>query len=215
MIKKIIFDLDNTLIKWEDEKNWDKVYNNLLKKYEISIQQFQKVRNIINNYELVEEIFDEKTMQKMINSELEKEYSTEFVKTILETFAECIPEGRDTELEETLKYLSTKYELVVLTNWFGWQQEKRLQKYGIIEYFKKVYGADKFKVKPNKEAYQIAIGDNKTNECIMIGDGIKNDVEGAIKNGLNAILFNPNYEKQKEKDNYKVIRSFNELKSIL
>ena len=215
MIKRIIFDLDNTLIQWEDEKNWDKVYKNISKQYEISAQQFKEVKKMINNYEYVEEIFNEEIMQKMINEILQQKYTTEFIKIILSTFAECVPEQKDAELEEVLKYLSTKYELVVLTNWFGWQQEKRLQKYGIYKYFKNVYGADKFKIKPNKEAYEIAVGDNKPNECIMIGDGIQNDVEGAIQNGLNAILFNPNYNEQKEKNNYKTIKNFNELKSIL
>ena len=43
------------------------------------------------------------------------------------------------EVKNTLKYLSNKYELVVLTNWFTDCQQKRLEKAGILKYFKKVF----------------------------------------------------------------------------
>ena len=215
MIKKIIFDLDNTLITWEDEKNWNKAYKELVQQYKITTEQFDKVKQIMNNYEVLEDIFCKETMQEMINKKLNKEYPIQFLQIILNTFAQCVPEQKNPDLYETLQYLSQKYELVVLTNWFTWEQGKRLEKYGISQYFTRIYGADSFKVKPNKESYDVAIGTNKKDECIMIGDGIKNDVEGAIKNGIQAILYNPNGLNQSKKDDYKVISNFRQLKSIL
>lgn len=214
MIKKIIFDVDNTLIPWDDEENWNKVYDALIIEYELTMDECNDVKNVVNNYELMEDIFAVNKMQKMINSAIQKEYSEKFLQIILEIFAECVPE-RDLELEETIKYLSTKYELVILTNWYTWQQEARLQKFGILQYFTNVYGADHFKIKPNKEAFEVAMGKNKPDECIMIGDGIENDVKPAIKYGLDAILVDYNYDESNQENNFKTIKNVKELREVL
>ncbi len=218
MIKKIIFDLDNTLIKWEDEKNWYRVYEKIKKNYQITPEEFQKIRLSVEEYEKNEDIFNEEKMQKKINNAIGKNLNKEFVQTILKIFADCIPDEKDSELDETLQYLICKYELVILTNWFTWPQEERLEKYGIRKYFTKVHGADKFKLKPNRQAFEVAIGDNKITECIMIGDGIVNDIEGAKKIGLDAILLVNNCNdavEQIRKQEYRVIKNIGELKQIL
>lgn len=214
MIKKIIFDVDNTLIPWLDEENWNKVYNALMKKYELTIDEFKDVKNVVNNYELIEDIFDANKMQKMINSAIQKDYSNDFLEIILSTFAECVPE-KDPKIEETMQYLSSKYELVALTNWFTVEQEKRLDKFGILSYFTKVYGADTFKIKPNKEAFDVAIGSNLPSECLMVGDGIENDVKPAIKYGLDAILVDNNYSKTNQENKFKTIKNVTELRKLL
>lgn len=215
MIKRIIFDLDNTLIKWDDEENWNKVYNSLSNKYGITNQELTSVKGVLNNYELLANTFNKQMMQKMVNNALQKEYSVDFVETILKTFETCVPDEKNQQLEKTLSYLGSKYELVVLTNWYEEQQKIRLDKYGILKYFKNVYGADHFKIKPNKEAFKIAIGDKLEQECIMIGDSIKTDVLGAINAGLNAILYAPNDVDDEVKNEYKIIKDLNELKVIL
>lgn len=192
MIKKLIFDLDNTLIKWEDEKNWQKAYKQIKKIYDVTEDEFEKIKIAVNEYEKYEEIFNEKKMQENINKAINKQFKNDFLQMILNIFADCIPEDKDPDLDSTLEYLSDKYELVVLTNWFEWPQEVRLEKYGIRKYFSKVFGADKFKLKPNKEAFETAMENNSADECIMIGDGIINDIEGARIIGLEAILLQNN-----------------------
>ena len=115
------------------------------------------------------------------------------------------------EVIETLEYLSQKYELVTLSNWFEKEQEERLEKVGIRKFFKSCYACENIKMKPNKESYLTAAGDKKIKECIMIGDSIKKDVEGAISCGMQAIYYNPG-KKQSEHTN---IRNFSELRQIL
>ena len=66
-------------------------------------------------------------------------------------------------------------------------------------------------MKPNKESYIAAAGNKKIEECIMIGDSIKNDVEGALNCGMQAIHFNPN----KMGSQYTSIQNFLELKQML
>lgn len=188
MIKKLIFDLDNTLIKWEDEKNWQKAYEQIKKIYDVTEDEFEKIKIAVNEYEKHEDIFSEEKMQENINKAINKQFKNDFLQMILNIFADCIPEDKEPDLDITLEYLSNKYELVVLTNWFEWPQNIRLEKYGIRKYFSKVFGADKFKLKPNKEAFETAMENNSADECIMIGDGIINDIEGARGIGLAAIL---------------------------
>lgn len=214
MIKKIVFDLDNTLINWKDEY-WNfgimKACNEL--KITYSKEMEEKISKVIDNYEKIQEYYDIQIMQNLINKELGVNYSTDFIKTILKYFEKCIPEQIDTSITKTLEYLSNKYELVVLTNWFENQQTKRLKNSGILKYFKKVYGTEKIKLKPNKEAFTTAIGNCKPEECIMIGDNLKTDIDGAISAGMNAIfLNNKNIELDKK---YKAITKLDELMQIL
>ena len=88
---------------------------------------------------------------------------------------------------ELLKYLSSKYELVVLTNWEGTCQRNRLEAAGILKYFKEVYGGEVYK-KPSHEAFKKAMGPYNIDECIMVGDSMKFDIEPAKKLGIKTYM---------------------------
>lgn len=120
----------------------------------------------------------------------------------------------DDNLIEIIKYLSKKYELVVLSNYFKEIQIGRLKTAKIYDYFTNVYGGDDVKLKPNKESYLRAIYPNKIEECIMIGDSLKYDIEGALKIGLKAILYDYN-NKLPDNEEYIKINKLEELKNIL
>lgn len=68
-------------------------------------------------------------------------------------------------------------------------------------------------MKPSSEAFLYFVDDNKTNECIMIGDSIYCDVEGTINAGISAILFD--YKNKYNQGFYRKITNYNELKDIL
>ena len=59
---------------------------------------------------------------------------------------------------------------------------------GIGKYFSKCYGEEL--IKPNSDAYINACGNNKLNECVMIGDDILLDIIPAQKIGLKTIFVN-------------------------
>jgi HAD superfamily hydrolase (TIGR01549 family) len=109
---------------------------------------------------------------------------------------------------ETLDYLSKKYELVVLTNFFTVAQETRLKRFGIRDYFKEVYGADD-NSKPNKAAYIMAANKTKLNECLFVGDNLVNDYERPIELGMEAIWLT------KEKTDKRSIKNINDLRRLL
>ena len=187
MIKRVIFDIDNTLIPWE--KEYDKEINKALDSLKIQYknQDLEQISQAFQEYE--------NQYYTFINNYTEKKYPMEFIYNILDRWANCVPKEIDFKTIETLKYLKSKYELVILTDWYAEQQKKRLEKLDILKYFLNVYSAENTKRKPFKEAFMQAIGENKPEECIMVGDNLKRDIEGALDAGLKAIYYNPNNKK--------------------
>ena len=124
--------------------------------------------------------------------------------------SECYTE-EDKNIIPLLEYLSKKYELVILSNWFRYSQVKRLENLGIDKYFTDMVYADEVKCKPHKEAFLKAIGNHKVIECLMVGDSMKIDIGGARQIGMDAILID-----SKNKYKYKrKIKNINELMDIL
>lgn len=155
-------------------------------------------------------------MLDYINNHMKKQYPIEFMNKVLERWGNCVPEKIEDSVKDTLKYLNNKYEMVILTDWFAKEQINRLEILDINKYFSRVYSAEKTNRKPFKEAFVNAIADNKPAECIMIGDSLERDINGAINAGLKAVYYNPNetpdYE---EKNGYIIINKLEQLKEIL
>lgn len=212
MIKRIIFDLDDTLIPWLDDYFIGfipkmKEYNVIDEDYELD-----KFNKVVNGYEKYNTKYDKEIFINFLNKGLNKNIPIEFYNEFEEYLYTCNPKEKDTDVFKILDYLKDKYELVVLTNFFEVSQTKRMENYGIKHYFKEIYGGDKY-LKPNKESYLMACGENKPSECIMIGDNYINDYCGAIKAGLKAIYLN---KKNKELDkDVTSVNSLIELKDIL
>lgn len=209
MIKKIIFDLDNTLIEWKDE--YISALINTLKKLNInySIDKIKQIDLAITEYENYNNTCSENNFLEFINKRCNIDLPIEFVNILLEEQTNCFEQFGDSEID-ILEYLSNKYELIILSNWFTYTQEKRLEKAGILKYFSFVSGGDKHILKPSIEAFNMI---DNPRECVMIGDNIKNDIEPAIELGMQAILItNKNVRKDLR---YRKIRKLEELKEML
>ena len=206
MIKRIIFDLDNTLIDWKEEY-WESIQNALGQEDKNKVKE---IKNAINSYELKYNIFKKEFMLQHINNETNLNLNMEFLEKCLEGFSQAIPENIG--IIDTLEYLYNKYELVVLTNWFKIPQEKRLEKAKIRKYFKEIYAPEDFLIKPNKEAFYIA-SENNVDECIMVGDSFSTDIKGALNVGMKAIYITK--DKKESNKEYITINNFNELINIL
>lgn len=210
MIKRLIFDVDNTLLMWRDR--YDETYKYALDELNIKYnkKELDKLIDLVNHYEDYYDIFNKQYMVDLINNNTNIKVPNNFVDIWMKYLCNCYDKD-DKKIEPLLKYLSNKYELVILSNWFSYSQNERLKNIGIDKYFKYKYYSDEFKNKPNKEAFIKAIGNYKPSECIMIGDNYKVDIEGAIKIGLKAILVDKD-----NKYNYKYkIKDINELEEIL
>lgn len=210
MLKRIIFDQDNTLMPWRDK--YDETYKYALDELGIKYDKksLKELIDITCSYEKYYDFFNKQDMVDLINEKCEIKVPDNFVDIWLKYLCDCYDED-DKEIFPTLEYLSKKYELVVLSNWFAYSQIERLKKIGIDKYFTDMVFTDTVKNKPSKDAFMKACGPYKAEECLMIGDSMNVDINGAINAGLKAILLDPKgmYE-YKDK-----IRNINELEELL
>jgi HAD hydrolase, family IA, variant 1 len=129
----------------------------------------------------------------------------------------AVPKEYPKEDFETLAYLSKKYELVILTNWFIECQIKRLENIGICKFFTEFYGAEKY-AKPYKESFEQAAGKFQMDEIAMVGDSLKMDIKGAIDAGIKNVVWRDiknKAEEYKEKlEGVYVIKELKQLKDI-
>ncbi len=210
-MKKIIFDLDNTLIFWEEE--FIKPLKYTLSLYNIIDEELiNKINYYLDNYEKDINYLSKEILIKYINSNCNTNLDIKFLDLLLKNQEECAGKVSD-ELIDTLEYLSNKYELYVLTNWFTSCQIGRLKKAGIYKYFKEVQGGEGY-LKPHKEAFLKILKEEEFKDSIMIGDNLEVDIKGALNIGIRAILYNYKNKDIKE-DNYKVINKLTDLKEML
>lgn len=204
MIKKIIFDVDGTLLN--TEKDCLDSYNEYFKSKGLS--NFQelglKIYNVIDKFDEATKDYKKEDLCKFVNDYMGINFtSTDFEEmfSIYRKHATLL----DERIKSTLESLSKKYELVTLSKWYVLDQEKRLEKAGILKYFKKVYGIENAGLKPEEKSYITACGEYKINECLMVGDSMRSDIGGARQLGMEAVLIDP-----KGKQKYK-----NKIKSVI
>lgn len=217
MIKRLIFDVDNVLIPWK--KEYESAVDKTL--YELGINNENLNNETIRNAQLEWESkitkYDKQDLLEYINKSLNANLTMKFIDLWQENLAECASKDFPKSYYETFKYLSSKYELVALTNWFAETQSERLKTANIYQYFKIVYGGE-FSAKPNKESFINALGENRLEECAMIGDDLKIDILGAKNAGIKSLVWKDIHNKKDEYSNLldgvRIIKEIEELKNI-
>ena len=207
MIKKIIFDLDNTLIIWKDE--YVQALKDTLKKYNNN-EDPDYVNNLIDSYEEYYDKYDKENMLNYLNENIKEKINIDFMNDFLEKIGYMSEPNED--VINTLEYLSKKYELVVLTNWFTEAQTNRLKTAKIDKYFKRIFGGEDC-IKPEKQAFITAAGNTPLEQCIMIGDSYDIDIMGAYNTGIKPIFMNSKHKENK--NNFQEIEKLSDLKNIL
>lgn len=95
---------------------------------------------------------------------------------------------------EILDYLLAKqYKLHLITNGFEKTQHSKLQHSGLDKYFTEVITSEgSNSLKPHKEIFDYAFLKTGSipGECIMIGDSIEVDIQGAINAGIDQVFVN-------------------------
>lgn len=210
MIKKIIFDLDNTLLFLSDE--WKENYKRFIEKYNLNIStndlflcigNFEKKMNNI--------VVSKQKLSEYVSNDLFIDFTTNMILELLEIYDNTSLLNTDT-IYDILNYLSEKYELIAYTNWFTDDQIKRLKKYDLDKFFTKVYGWDILPKKPSKEGLSEIIKNDDIENYIFIGDSIELDLEVPYSMGIATIFYNRKNIKQNK---YKEIFKIEELKKIL
>lgn len=182
MLKRIIFDLDDTLIPWQSKYNL--AFAEALKEHQLNLD-YSLVSELISTYY---NYYSRTTINDMIEH-IKRVYGAKVDEKFILTWLQKLGKmsSIDSTLIKTLEYLEKKYELVVLTNWFYESQFKRLQTAQIASYFIDVIGGDDY-LKPNPLSFMMALGNNRSRDCLMVGDNYEIDIKPAQMLGLQTCL---------------------------
>ena len=195
MIKRLIFDLDNTLIIPNYNEMESYANKNIIG---VDYNFYENLNKLLFSFEKENTKYEKEKLYKYLNDKCNVNIPQQVFNNLLEITAK-LPEQDFTESIETLDYLKRKrFEIVILTNWFKDIQYKKLTKAGLAKYIDKVYSGEEF-LKPRIESYKNAIGQYNYNECAMIGDSFEKDIVIPKKLGMQTFFLNRN-KKDKPKD---------------
>ena len=204
--KHLFFDLDHTL--WDFDANSKHTLRELYLKLDLEqrgvydfdlfhsnyISHNEKLwERYRNGYIRVEELRLKRMFQTLLDFKigdavLAETMSTQFL-DMLPTRTQVFP-----HTFEILDYLRDKgYFLHLITNGFEKTQHSKLRYSGLNKYFGEVVTSEgSNSLKPQKEIFEYAM--NKVNcgtaECIMIGDSLEVDIQGAINAGIDQVFVN-------------------------
>ena len=186
MIKRIIFDIDGTLITGVDFSSY---VANTLKKY--GIEDIEKTKQFLLNikeYEKTYNSYDRNLYLKFFGDKLGCELDNHFLEILFQELRKAIPENAE-KIKSMLAAMN-EYELVLLSNYFEESQRNRLTAMGINDYFSEYYGESI--IKPNELAYRLAQGIYQPSECVIIGDDKRLDIDVPKSLGFKTIYVNEN-----------------------
>ena len=207
--KRIIFDLDNTLLFISDE--WSKIYQFFIDKYNYKLtpkELYQGIGTFENNSKGI--VVTKEYFVNYLNEQIGLNFTQEIIEDLLDLYAN-IPLLKTNIIYDVLSYLNEKYELIVYSNWFTDNQIQRLRNYNLDKFFTRIYGWDKLPVKPSEEGIKAIVGEDDINDYVFIGDVIEIDVKVPKKLGMDTIFYN---RKNIEQNEYKEISSLEKLKEL-
>ena len=224
-ITDVFFDLDHTL--WDFDKNSELAFDKIFKEKhptlntKLFIEIYAPINQACWKLYQVDKISHEELRYKRLKDSLDKlnyfvsdvdidEMATDYITFLPEN--NLLFDGA----KEVLDYLQPKYKLHIITNGFAEVQYKKLKNSGISNYFHSVTNSEMAGVKkPHPKIFEHALSQIKVpkNNCIMIGDCIEADVQGALNFGMDAIFFNE--QKVQVPNHIKQINHLTEIKNFL
>lgn len=224
MLKNLIFDVDDTIIRY-NPKLYSDTYKNVLRKLGIDEARSEELFFAIDKYDnsLTEEhpCLNKDEMLQFINKDMHLNCDNTLIDMALRCYSDEWIRPEDVILKkETLDYFYSKYNLYVFSNYFSDTVEKRIINIGMRDYFKGIYGSDQIGTKTFEQSYRNLlqqIGSN-AEECMMIGDSKKRDVLSPRKIGMQAVLIDPDGTHDRPNivvDSYIKVNDVNELINII
>ena len=201
MIKHIIFDLDDTLCDYRKAtENAKSPINEVLDAHGIDTRAFwerfdQGIRSLFRQFSDRTISIDEYRIRRFadvlegsharfreLSSELNHIYMQETNHNI-ELFSDTIP---------LMKALRAKIiEAVILTNGPSDGQRAKFKSLGLSRYIQQIYIGEEIGFsKPHRKAFAVVLCDFgvPASDVLMVGDSVENDINGAEKVGIKAVL---------------------------
>lgn len=220
-VNRIVFDLDNTLVKHDFENECVIVAKELGLEGDMDFKTQLKGFFSQDMAAIRWEVVTEKRYIKFIEKHIPVLIKNGMTgKDFLEAMYYCEPGTLMAGADELLEYLYKKeYEIVALTNWFYDHQVNMLKKLGIINYFERIYSWDNYYPKPNRLAILRAINFADPCENLIVGDDPIGDISVAKRCGIRTIGFNIDYTKYPNNSKLQkadiVIKNLEEIKEYL
>ncbi len=127
----------------------------------------------------------------------------------------CLIEGA----EEVCKELSERYDMYLVTNGIAKIQHARIDNCAIKPYFKDVFISEEIGASKPSPAYFdavfAALGMPEKEKCLVIGDSLTSDCDGAIAYGLDICRYNPKGESDKGRKITYTVNKLSELTELL
>lgn len=203
--KVLFFDLDRTL--WDYRANSEQTLKDLIKKHTPGlIEKFDEFLTIF--YDVNENLWleyregrlskERLSTQRFIDSferlgidaeSFADEFSVDYIKESpnkTKLFPKTI---------ETLEYLKNAgYRMYLLTNGFVEVQKVKIRDSKLEPFFERMITSEEAGYqKPHGKIFEFALNIVKSEkaDCLMIGDDLESDIEGAMNFGIDTVFFNP------------------------
>lgn len=231
MLKAILFDIDNTLLSFDEYVK--ESMKNGFKKFGIGRYEDEMfyIFNQINTglWQAIEkgEIDFEELQKKRWNMIFECLGITADGEAFEKYFRECLFESAipvDGAIE-LLKYLRDKYTLCVASNGPYLQQVNRLKVSGMLPYFSDLFISEEIgSSKPSERFFDTCIDrlnmkleqEIQPCEIMIIGDSLSSDMAGGIQFGMQTCFYNPDKKSIPCEMNLNYhVASLKEIKNIL
>ncbi|MGL6267184.1 MAG: YjjG family noncanonical pyrimidine nucleotidase [Chitinophagaceae bacterium] len=229
--QQIFFDLDHTL--WDFETNSRETLEDLYQELGLKdrgIKTPEEFHRVYNHYNLIfwdrfRKGFinrDELRWKRMWRTMLEFKIADEkLAKDMSERYLEILPTKKKLfhDTIDILEYLKAKsYPIHLITNGFEKTQHAKMKNSGIDHYFTHVITSEAAGImKPHVAIFEYAMekAGAKPHHCIMIGDTLDADIEGANNAGIDTVYFNPSNPANGDIQPKYVIENLGELKKLL
>lgn len=224
MIKKILFDIDNTLLDFklcaetamrqafedwnlEYKSEYFDVFMRINDQYWRKLEDKEITRDQLYTMRFVD-VFKE------LNIDCDGVlFEKDFVKHLYKSHNKI--EGAD----EILEYLSPNYELYITSNSSYEQQLERLKSSNLDKYFIELYTSEELGYpKPSQEYFDIVfekLGFPNKEEVLIVGDNPHADILGGKEYGIKTCWFNIDNLPEDKVDSDYIIHSLSEMKKNL
>lgn len=199
--KHIIFDLDDTILDFQDSE--EKALKQIISLYKLPYN-----KHTIACYKRINDGLWHQLEDGLISRE--EVLTTRFLLFLKEfridenganveaIYREHLNQGHKTvtHAHELLNALSKRdYKLYIGTNGVGTTQRKRLEDAKLQRYFEQLFISEEIGYeKPNPDFFHYifdALNSSRKEEFLMIGDRVTSDIKGAINAGIDCVWFNP------------------------